>query len=460
MTTLRKRVKHYGKLPSATIRDERLRHGALGILLRIVDLPDDWVVRADNMAAGRPQGRDATAADLRNLAECGYYRVERRKMRNGRFQMGNAISEEWVPQWEAEYNEFGGKPIPLIEQPDGSFVVRRKDGTITDDGFVGEYAPGVNDLPCPGELPGRTGNGKSGTGQVDQEAGAPDSDISGHGFPGSTNPDSGFSTPISTTEKYGRDVPVGAGVGDQLSLGDAKDDLGLLAVGEQPTVTRAPEAPAAKERKDQLGREAWRVAGLLPRRYRDGLPREFAFGIVHEIRKAFYEEFEAGAVLRYAALCVANDQYAADKHLPLLRVALGLMRQDARMGLVCKACGTEPDDPFGPACHRCRPDRTDMTDDDLAELEAARAFLEGDPFGDAPDDAPDDAPSPSNHDAPRTAPEGATDGARGRGATDGPTGGYGGSQGDLRDASDASDERGEGSEQDGRTDQASTQAPR
>lgn len=416
MSLLRKRVKHYGKLPSSTIRDERLKHGALGLLLRIVDLPENWVVRADNLAAGRPQGRDATAAELRNLAQCGYYRVERRKMRNGRFQMGTAISEDSVPQWEAEYAEFDGKPIPLIEQPDGTFKVRRKDGTTTDDGFTGEYAAGANELPAPGKLPGQTGNGMSGTGKEDQEDWTGETDISGPGIPGSGEPASGECGPISNTEKYSPDV----------------ETPPLPAVGGLPAVTRGGPAPSAN-RQDQVGREAWQTATLLPRRYRDGLPSELRFAVVHEIRTALYEQFEPPAILRYAQLCVSNAAYAADKHLPLLRSALQLLRQDARMGLVCRACGNEPDDPFGPTCHLCRP----MTETDLAELEAARAYLEGD----RPDPAPplfdlDDVADPQ--DAP-AGPQAAHNGAQPHAATDWPPSAYSEAHDALRGASDMSD---------------------
>lgn len=455
MTRHRKRAKLYTKLPSATIRDERLMLRSLGVLAMILDLPEDWVVRADNLAAKRLEGRDAVAACLRNMAECGYYRVERRRMRNGRFQMGTAVSEDSVPEWEAEYREFGGKPIPLIQQEDGTFLVKRKDGRLTDDGFVGEFHPSRKKFPMPGELPGQTGNGFSGSGQSDLEPSDSETDITGPGFPGSDVPASGVTGPFSTTEKYGRDVSVGGSVGDQLSLGDAENDL--RAVGALPTVTRAAVAPAAK-RRDPVGVEAWRTAAMLPRRYREGLPRELTFPLVHEIRTAFYEGYEAAAVLRYAQVCEANADYAADRHLPLLRVALGLMRQDARLGLVCPACGTEPSDPFGPACHRCRPDRHELDDHELAQLEAARAYLEaGDPDACDHDEHAGpygDLAEPGAPDGPHAAPHAAPHGARGVGRSDRASAPYSEPDGDLRGARGGSDRSDRGGGGDGGADGA------
>lgn len=460
MSHLRKRVKHYGKLPSATIRDPRLSDAALGLLLRIVDLPENWIVRADTLAAGRPQGRDATARALRNLAACGYYRVERRKMRTGRFQMGTAISEDSLPTWEAEYAEFEGKPIPLIEQTDGTFRVRRKDGTTTDDGFVGIYAPEAADPESLGETAGQTGNGMSGSGKEMDHDPQPETDISGPGISGSGEPDSGFRGPFSTTEKYSPEV---------------ENPAVVLAVGEPPTVTRAAEAPAAN-RKDQLGREAWATVAALPRRYRDGLPTDLRFGMVHEIRTAFYQQYGSEALIRYARLCASNPDYGNDKHIPLLRAAIALLRQDVRLGLACRTCGDDlrEHDPFGPPCPTCRPDREEMSEADLAELEAARRFLDGDgptaadldalgEFADGLDGLDDDLaaredadgdgadggdltlfddrhPGPDRQPA-HAGPQGPQDGATRPPATDESPGPYGEADGDLRGVRGASETR-------------------
>lgn len=435
MTRHRKRSKLYTKLPSETIRDERLLLRSLGLLAVILNLPEDWIVRSDNLAATRIEGRDAVAACLRNMAETGYYRVERRRLKNGRFSMGTAVSEDSVPEWEEEYKEFGGKPIPLVEMDDGTFMVKRKDGRLTDDGFVGEYHPSRKEMPMPGIPPGHAGNGFSGSGQNDHQGATSEhasySDITGHGFSGPGIPGSGQGGSFSSTEKYGRDVSGVTAAGGSRALEEAGSDL--RAVGAlQDRTARGQQAPTANE-QDPFARLSWHVASMLPRRYRDGLPAELRFPMVHEIKTALGEGFEPAAILRYAALCSTNATYAADKHLPLLRAALALMRQDTRMGLVCPGCGHEPGDPFGPTCNRCRPDHHDLTEAELAQLEAARAWLdaaEPEPGGEHPLDMAGFDDQEGDH----AAPQQPQDGARPRGAVIGSSAPYGEPDGDVRGA--------------------------
>lgn len=171
---------------STTVRDTQLSFRALGALTWILDQADGWDVRSDQMAnmgkradglgpGGRPhrrEGRDAVRASLRELAEAGYYRLERRRMRDGTTKMGTAVSVEPVESWAAQYLLFDRKPVPVVEQADGSFWVRYPDGTLqpddwpapaaadvsagqTGDGFSGPGAPGPGSpgpgLPAPGE---------------------------------------------------------------------------------------------------------------------------------------------------------------------------------------------------------------------------------------------------------------------------------------------------------------------
>lgn len=165
---LRKRQRPYTNIPSSTIRDPDISAKALGVLLISLDKPEGWVFRADSIARERNRdGRDSIASGYKELAERGYYRVERRRMIDGTFKMGNAISEEPVEEWAREYAEYGGKPIPLVQQHDGTFRVQRKDGTLTLDGFDEEFpqvAP-VTGFPEPGSPePGDPGSGYPGSG--------------------------------------------------------------------------------------------------------------------------------------------------------------------------------------------------------------------------------------------------------------------------------------------------------
>lgn len=105
------------------IRDNRLTFVALGLLVYLLDRPAGWDVRSETIAAERPEGKTAIRGALKILAELGYYRLERRRLRSGRFVMGTAVSADPVEEWIEDYHRFGGKPVPVMELPDGSLVV-------------------------------------------------------------------------------------------------------------------------------------------------------------------------------------------------------------------------------------------------------------------------------------------------------------------------------------------------
>ena len=131
---LRKRAHRYLNVPSATVTDGRLSFKARGILAYLLDKPAGWEVRSVSIAADSPDGKAAVQAGLRELALAGYYRIERRRLLDGRLVTGTAVSEEPVASWASEHAEYQG-PVPVVQQPDGSFKVRRKDGSLTGDGF-------------------------------------------------------------------------------------------------------------------------------------------------------------------------------------------------------------------------------------------------------------------------------------------------------------------------------------
>ena len=131
---LRKRAHSYLNVPSATVTDGRLSFKARGILAYLLDKPAGWDVRSVAIAADSPDGKAAVQAGLRELALAGYYRIERRRLLDGRLVTGTAVSEEPVASWAEEYAEYQG-PVPVVQQPGGSFKVRHKDGSMTGDGF-------------------------------------------------------------------------------------------------------------------------------------------------------------------------------------------------------------------------------------------------------------------------------------------------------------------------------------
>ncbi|WP_411147354.1 hypothetical protein [Streptomyces sp. A30] len=139
-------------IESATARDTRLSYRELGLLTYLLDQSEDWQVRSEQLSQGEGrEGRDAVRKSLHKLAACGYYRLERRRFRNGKTAMGTAISDHPVEQWAADYVTFGSKlDIPVVEQEDGDFRVKYPDGTLGSDGFS-DPADGFQPEDEPGE---------------------------------------------------------------------------------------------------------------------------------------------------------------------------------------------------------------------------------------------------------------------------------------------------------------------
>jgi hypothetical protein len=134
---LRKRGRQGTFIPRALLRDNRLSFRSKGLIAYLLDKPRGWEVRSEALAAeSGHERRDAILTALREAGSCGYYRIERRRGKDGKFYMGTAISEEAVPEWAADFAEYGGKPVPVVWK-EGRYWVRHKDGTLTSDGFDG-----------------------------------------------------------------------------------------------------------------------------------------------------------------------------------------------------------------------------------------------------------------------------------------------------------------------------------
>ena len=167
----KRRTGFFVQVPRETIRDSALSWKARGLLTYLLDMPDGWDVRSEFLANEGPDGKDAVQTGLKELRTHGYYRLERRRLRDGTLLMGTAISEVAVPEWVAENTEFEGKAVPVHEQVDGSFKIRHKDGSLTSDGF--DEAASEHGMA--------TGAGFSGSGKSD--AGSADSGSSDAGEP-------------------------------------------------------------------------------------------------------------------------------------------------------------------------------------------------------------------------------------------------------------------------------------
>lgn len=172
-------------VPNETARDEHLSFRARGVLLYLLSHEDGWDVRSEAIARAGKEGREAIRTALRELGEHGYYRLERRRGRDGRSYMGTAVSDYPIADWISDYAEFDGTAVPVIEQRDGSFLVRHKDGSTSEDATSRLF-----DLE-----PGSAGDGFPGPG--DPEAGSTGDRFSGAGAPGAGQPDSGAPDPGS-----------------------------------------------------------------------------------------------------------------------------------------------------------------------------------------------------------------------------------------------------------------------
>lgn len=81
----RKVRKDFTTLPNDVIRDSRLSWGALGLLVFILSLPDDFRLRLCHLAKQKSCGRDATRARIKELEGAGYLIITRERGTHGRF---------------------------------------------------------------------------------------------------------------------------------------------------------------------------------------------------------------------------------------------------------------------------------------------------------------------------------------------------------------------------------------
>lgn len=144
---LRKRTRPFTQVPNDVVDDFTIGYRELGLLVRILRMPDGFVIRSEQLSTegkgrtlrgrkAKREGREAIRTALRNLALAGYYRLVRERRRDGTFVMATDITEDPDPVWAAQALVFGGKPVPLIEQEDGSYMVKYPDGTLLGDDVV------------------------------------------------------------------------------------------------------------------------------------------------------------------------------------------------------------------------------------------------------------------------------------------------------------------------------------
>ncbi|MEV0445908.1 hypothetical protein AB0I84_10470 [Streptomyces spectabilis] len=146
MTILRRHLSTgYTVLPTATLEDSRLSFRARGILAFLVAKPDDWQVRAESIAKKGKEGRDAVQAALRELRNCGYYRVITERLSDGRLVRVTEVYDT-AQEWAAE--EYARQVVRRVErrlkaEAGQSPQAVEDEGGEPEGGFSGVGSPGV-----------------------------------------------------------------------------------------------------------------------------------------------------------------------------------------------------------------------------------------------------------------------------------------------------------------------------
>lgn len=111
MSTIRVSKRHrFTTVDRRTINDERLSLRARGLIVWLLDKPNDWTINSRAIAERTTEGRDAIRAALRELEEAGY--VERLTLRDrlGRFSQ-EVVIHEVAGAWKSGAGESGaGEP--------------------------------------------------------------------------------------------------------------------------------------------------------------------------------------------------------------------------------------------------------------------------------------------------------------------------------------------------------------
>lgn len=98
MSTIRvQRRARFATIDRRTVNDERLSYRARGVLLWLLDKPDNWHGSADAIGRAGPEGRDAVRKALAELAEHGYLRRERLQGADGRWSTVTTVYERPQP---------------------------------------------------------------------------------------------------------------------------------------------------------------------------------------------------------------------------------------------------------------------------------------------------------------------------------------------------------------------------
>lgn len=101
------------------LRDTRMSLKAVGLLSKILGLPDSWVYTVDGLVRICKEGKDAVTAALKELEECGYLHREQTRDKGGGFGPMTYVIREiplGVDAQTQDVGEWDGN-APLPENP-------------------------------------------------------------------------------------------------------------------------------------------------------------------------------------------------------------------------------------------------------------------------------------------------------------------------------------------------------
>src|SRR5262245_974563 len=91
------RRQHWTVVDQQVINDDRLSFRARGILLWLLDKPDNWSCRSEAIIDAGKEGRDAVRSALQELLEAGYLQRQRVQDEKGHWSTVTEVLEAPMP---------------------------------------------------------------------------------------------------------------------------------------------------------------------------------------------------------------------------------------------------------------------------------------------------------------------------------------------------------------------------
>lgn len=261
---LRKRTRPFTQVPNDVVDDFTISYRELGLLVRILRMPEGFVIRSEQLANegkgktlrgrdGDREGREAVRTSLRKLALAGYYRLVRIRFPDGTFAMATDISEDPIETWASQAAVFGGKPVLIYRDKNGLDQVKYPDGTMLPDDTMPPPA-----MPHQGEQDPRDGGDEE---EQEPKPGNPSSAPKpGNPSPGeAATGEAAPGDPASFKKMVSKDgqqdsVPASQVRRDDAEMSDS-DVAGQLTIDGAPAVSAEELArkEAAKNNADAMG---------------------------------------------------------------------------------------------------------------------------------------------------------------------------------------------------------------